>query len=124
MDVSAGPTAHPGKQPGGDLPVPAHPTMSAGDVARVPRRMLFVQCHIAEQGGTGIRALNQVMAENRVFGKVAAALLEGIDVVNTLPYERPFAKQVLVHIRDDTGVRIDSRIPGIQLREARSQSAE
>jgi hypothetical protein len=61
--------------------------MSPGDVARVLRRMLFVQRHIAKQGGTSVRSLNQVMTENRVFGKVATTLLEGIDVVDPLPDE-------------------------------------
>src|SRR5687767_11071630 len=96
--------------------------MSAGNVARVPRRMLLVQCHIAEQGGTRIRSLNQVMTENRVFGKVAAALLERIDVVDPFPDERPFAKQILVHVRDDPGVWIDPSIPSMQLHKARPPS--
>ena len=82
--------------------------MSAG----VARRMFFVQRHIAQQGRTAIGAFDQVVAENRVLGKVAAALLEGIDVVDPLADERAFAEQILIDVRDDARVRIDARIAG------------
>ena len=94
--------------------------MAAGDVRRVTRGMLFVQRHVAEQGRSAIRPLDQVVAENRVVGKVAAALFEGIQIVDPFADERAFGKQILVHIRYDTGVRIDARIVRVQLGETRA----
>ena len=78
---------HPRQQPRGDLPIAAHPTMPPSDIAGVARRMFFVQHHIAKQAGTAVGALDQIVAENRVLGKIGAAAFEGIDIVNSLADE-------------------------------------
>ena len=70
--------------------------------------MVFVQHHVALQSRATVAALEQVVAEDRVLGKYAAAVLEGIDVVDALADEGPLVEKVLVEIGDDPRVGIDA----------------
>ena len=63
------------------------------------------------------------MAEDRIFGKLAAGLLKCIDVVNSLSNERPFPEEILIDIGDDARIRIHPRIASKQPREPRALRA-
>jgi hypothetical protein len=47
-------------------------------------------------------------------------LLERVDIVDALSGEAAFAVQVLVHIRDCRGVRIYTRVAGVNRRKVRA----
>ncbi len=57
------------------------------------------------------------MAQDGVLGERAAALREGVDVVDALADKRPFAEQVLIEVRHDARV-------GIQAGVSREQADE
>ena len=64
-------------------------------------------------------AFDQVVAQDAVFRQFAVERLpEGVDVVDALADERPFAEQILVDIGHHARVRIDARLaagePGIE----------
>ncbi len=59
------------------------------------------------------------MAQDPILGQaVAERLVEGIDVVNAFPDERTFAEEILIHVGDRAGVRIEAGLPSEQLGEA------
>ena len=97
------PTEEPGKQ----LPIPAHPSM-------LPRRGDVVACRefvddldVGCQARPRKDAFEEVVTEKRVFGDPAGERgLEEIDFVDPLSAVRAFTKQVLVNVRDRTGVGI------------------
>jgi hypothetical protein len=97
-------------QPGRNLPVAAHPAMSSANVRRVTGRIIFVQNNICQQSRATVAAFQQVVTQNSVLRKVSAASIKHIDVVNAFADERAFGKQILIHIRDDSRVRIDAGI--------------
>ena len=70
--------------------------------------MLLVEHHVALQSGAAVAALEQVVAEDRVFWKNAAAVLEGVDVVDALADEGALVEKVLVEVGDDPRVGIDA----------------
>ncbi len=66
-------------------------------------------------------AFQEIMAEHRVVRKPALDRLgEGVDIVDPLADERALAEEVLVHVRDRPGVRIDTRLTRKQARIPRS----
>jgi hypothetical protein len=66
--------------------------------------------HIADQAGTGVASLQQIVAENSIFRETASAdFLECVDVVDSLANKGTFIKQILIDIRYGPRVRIDSR---------------
>ena len=69
--------------------------------------MLLVQHHVACQSRSAVASLEQVVAQDRVLGKQAAAVFEGSDVVDALTDEGALVEEVLVEVRDDTRVGID-----------------
>ena len=96
------------EQPPEDLPVAANPAVPSQRVGEIAGRMVFVQHHVALQSRATVAALEQVVAEDRVLGKYAAAVLEGIDVVDALADEGPLVEKVLVEVGDDPRVGIDA----------------
>ena len=59
------------KQPFRNLPVAAHPAMLAAIVSAVVRRIVLDHLDIADQSGTGIRAFDQVVAQQRIAREAA-----------------------------------------------------
>ncbi len=108
-------------EPAGKLPIAANPAVAAAHVGAVASRIVLVQRHIAQQPGAGVTSFEKVMAEDAVLGKSAAqSLLEGLNVIDSLADERPFAEDILVDIRGDTRVRVDARFPTIESGIARA----
>ena len=98
-------------QPREDLPVAAHPAVLAADVAEIGRGHVLVDLHAAQQRGTRVGALQQVVAEDEVFGEAPVeGLSEGVDVVDALADERALAEEILIDVRDLLRIRIESRL--------------
>ena len=75
-------------QPGQELPVAAHPAVLAPGVGVVRRREIVEQLDVGHQAAAGVIALDQVVAEDVVFGEGAAGgRLEGVHVVDALAGE-------------------------------------
>ena len=108
---------NPRQQPPENLPITTDPTVSPPGIGEIARRVVFVHHDIALKTRAAVASLEQIVAENRVFGEDTAAVLKGIDIVDTLADERPLVEEILVEIGDNTGVGID---PGI----ARGHAAE
>ena len=111
----------PGPQPREDLPVAAHPAVLAADVAEIGRGHVLVDFHAAQQRGTRVGALQQVMAEDNILRKAAVQRLpEGVHIVNALAHERALAEKVLVNVGDFPGVGVQ---PGLPAHKARIEAA-
>ncbi|MNH01933.1 hypothetical protein D3C81_397960 [compost metagenome] len=75
------------------------------------RRIFLEQFDIAEQSAAGVTALDQVMTENAVFGKTSVqGLFKRVHAVDALANERALQKQVLINVRNRTGVGVDAGI--------------
>ena len=83
--------------------------MSPPGIGEIARRVILVQHDVALEAGSAVAALEQVVAEDRVFGKDAAAVLKGVDVVDAFANKRTLVEEILVEIGDDAGVGIDPR---------------
>ena len=112
------------QQPARKLPIPADPAVPPGHVRGVAVGIFLVQMHIAQQARTRIAAFEKIVAQDPVLRKAPAHRpFERIDIVDALADERAFAKQVLVHIRDGTRIRIDARLGSAHARIARAVRA-
>src|SRR5687768_11074723 len=86
--------------PPSDLPVAANPPMLAPRVGEVPRWVVVVELDVRDQPRPRERALDEIVTEQRVLGKLPIRrALERVDVVDPLPRVRPLAEQILIHIR-------------------------
>ena len=62
--------------------------MATTNVDEVRSRIILVQLDVADEPGTRITTLEQVVAENPVLGKATLeSTLEGVDVVNAFANE-------------------------------------
>ncbi len=114
-DPAAGGVADPQAEPGGDLPVAAHPAVTAADVGQVSRWRVFEQLHVAALAGAGVARLQQIVAQHGVVGEAAVEQpAEGPDVVDALADEGGLREQVLVQVRDHSGVGIEAHLAGQQ----------
>ncbi len=105
--------------PGEELPVAADPPVLAPGPGQVTRRVVVEHLDVGHQPGAGEAALDQIVREERVGRKsTVGRLLEGVDVVDALPGEAALTVEVLVHVRDRGGVRVDTGVAGIDGREA------
>ncbi len=96
------------EQPPEQLPVAARPSMLPCRGHLVAGREIFYDFDVGNETGSCKRALEQVMAEERVLGdSPAQRILEGIDVVNSLARERTFSKQILVDVGDRENIRVE-----------------
>ena len=108
------------QQPGCDLPIAANPAMAAAHVAAVARRSRLVQLHVAEQSGTGVTALKQIVTEDPVLREaLVQGLLKRVYVVDPLADERTFLEQILINVGYGAGVWIDARLAATELRVTR-----
>ena len=81
--------------------------------------MILVERYVAEQRRAAIGAFDQVMAQDRILRKLAAAVFKRFDVVDSLADERPLQEDVLVDVGDDTCVGIDACIECLELHVSR-----
>ncbi len=98
--------------------------MATTDVGRVGRRVLLVQLHVADQRGSRVAALEQVVTQDPVLGKAAGeGVLERVDVVDSLADERSLAEDVLVDVGDGARIGVDARVARMQPRVPRATRA-
>ena len=108
------------EDPRQELPVAPRPAVLAGRRDQVVRRELLEQLDVGHQPGPGEDALEQVVAQERVLRHaVRHRHVEGVEVVDPLAGVAPLAEQVLVHVGDREGVRVDPRRPGVDPLEER-----
>src|SRR5690242_13297690 len=94
--------------------------MPPADIRRVNRGEILEEDDVAHEPRARVRALEEIVAQDSVLRKPPDyRLLQGIDVVNSLPDERAFFEQVLVDIGNRVRVRIDPRFAGKELSETR-----
>ena len=99
------------ESPARDLPIAAHPAVTAADVGEIACRRLFVQLDVRQQPGTRVAAFDQVVAQDPVLGQPPIErLAECVDVVDSLADERAFAEKILVDIGHRARIRIDARL--------------
>ena len=111
---------HRAPQPARDLPVAAHPAVLPRRERQVVRRVVVDRARCRCTARRAHRALEQVVAQERVLGHAAAERrFERVDVVDALADVAAFVKQILIDVRDGGRVRIDADVPGEHLREQR-----
>ncbi len=82
-------------------------------VGRECRGILLEQHDIADQSGSGVSALEQVVAENAVFRQPPVdGLPEHVHVINPLADKRPLLEHVLVNVGYGVGVGVDAGLAG------------
>ena len=109
------------EDPRQELPVAACPTLLARRRDEVVRRELVEELDIGHQAGTGEDTLEQVVAQQRVLRHaIFHGGLERVEVVDPLAGEASFLEQVLVHVGDCRGIRVDPRRTGEDPLEDRS----
>ncbi len=75
-------------------------------------RVIVNQFDIAHQRDPGIRALDQVVAQQRVFGEAAFQhRAHDVHFVNALAGETAFGKKVLIDVRNSARVNIETGFP-------------
>ena len=115
---------HDTAQPRQELPITADPAVFAPRGRDVTRRILIVDDHVGGEAGPRVIPLDQVVRQQRVFREAAVCCqLEGVQVVDALAGEAPLAKEILVHVGDGGRVRVHTRVPRRNGREARAMGA-
>ena len=115
---------HPGEHPEEDLPVPSHPAALAIGVRQDAGGEVVHELEVGDQRGARVQALEQVVRQHRVLGHAPRERgAEGVHVVQAFAGVDPLVEQVLVHIRDRGGIRVDPRVAGVDPREARACGA-
>ena len=116
--------AHPREQPAQDLPVAAHPAVLPPRVGEHARRIVVDQLDVGDQRGARVDALEEIVREQRVLRDAAVERRhEGVDVVEALAGEDPFAEEVLVGVGDRGGVGVDAGVAGVDAGEERARGA-
>ncbi len=83
-------------------------------------REVLQQHDVRDQSRAPVDTLEQIVAQERVFGDAPAhALLKGVHIVDTLADENPLAKQVLIDIGDGQRIQVDPGAPRINSRKPR-----
>ena len=115
---------HHGAQPGRKLPVAANPPVQAARCGQVACWVVVEHLDVGDQSSARERSLNQIVAQQGVHGKASMGrALEHRDLVDPFPRKRALGEQILVHIRDSSRVRIDTRMTGEDCRVRRSVRA-
>ena len=82
--------------------------MRAPRIFEVVPGKTFEQDDIAGQTNPAMDTLEEVMAENGIFGHAPGnAAMESMEVVNALADENSSTKQVLIDVRDSPAVNVD-----------------
>ena len=80
---------------------------------------------IGSETGAGKDAFEQIVAEQCRIGYAAGQRgLEGVDFVDALARVRAFADEILVHVGDGSGIRIDAVHAGKHALEQRTLTAD
>ncbi len=99
----------PPEQPWQQLPIAPRPAVQAGRGDIVPVREFLDDLDIGRESRACVDAFEQVVAQQRTVGRATGERrLEGVDVVDTLAGIGPFAEEVLVHVGNGGGIRIEA----------------
>ena len=99
------------EQIGQKLPVAPRPAMMAGNIDIVACRIVFHHFDITDERGTGIAALEQIVAQNGVFTDLAIERrFEKVDVIKSFAREGSFTKYVLIDIGNRKNIRVDAAV--------------
>jgi hypothetical protein len=83
-------------------------------------RIIVDDLEIGAQSHPHEQALEQVVAQERIFrDAILEGALECLHVVNALPDVAAFTEQILIHIGNRCGVRVESHVPRKHLGERR-----
>ena len=111
-------------QPGQELPVAADPAVHPARRGEIARRVVVEHLDVRDQRGARERALDQIVAEQRVLGEATRrGLLERRDVVDPLAGVGAFGEQVLIDVGHRGRVRVHPRMAGEDRRVARAVRA-
>nr|GFC86757.1 hypothetical protein [Tanacetum cinerariifolium] len=98
--------------------------MPAFDVRAIARGVLLVHLHIAQQTGARIATFDQIVAEDLVVRQATFQRAgKSIHLVDALADERALLEQVLIDVRDRSGIGIDTGIAAEQLGVGRAGDA-
>src|ERR1041385_9125305 len=101
------------ENPGKQLPVAARPSMLPGGGDIVPGGKFLHNLDIGGQSGSCKNSLQEVVAEDPVFGNTAMeGGFENVDVVNSFAAVGALPEEILINVRNDEGVRIHSTRSG------------
>jgi hypothetical protein len=75
------------------------------------RRVVVDHFNVGDKRRARVDALEEVMRQQGIFGHTAVeGRRECVHVIETLAGVNTFIKEILVHIRDGGGVRVDARV--------------
>ncbi len=112
------------RQPLEELPVAADPAVLAPRERQISRRVLVEYRDVGGQPGAREAPFDQVVREEPVLGEASSRrALECGHVVDPLSGEAPLVIEILVHVGNGGGVRIDAGVPGVYDGETRSVCA-
>ncbi len=111
---------HEREQPPQDLPVPTYPAVLPPGVCQHARGVVIDDLDIGDQCRAGVEPLEQVVRQQRVLRHaVVERGHERVHVEEPLAGVDALVEEVLIHVRDSRGIRIDPGVPGVDAREAR-----
>ncbi len=94
--------------------------MFASSEDKIRGGKIVEQVDVRDEAAAGVGALNQIMAQDVVFGeRISHGLLKGVYVVNALARERADAEKVLVNIGDGRRIGIEAGGAAEDAREPR-----
>jgi hypothetical protein len=83
---------YPPKEPAHDLPIAAQPAMLEAIVGAIVRRVLVDDLYVADQPGTSVGPLDQIMAEQRITREAMLQhLVQDLNFIDALPGEDSLA---------------------------------
>ena len=100
---------HTRQKPPENLPVAPDPAVPTPRVSQVAGRVILMEHHVALQAGAAVAAFEQIVAEDCLLWKYAAATLEGVYIVDAFANEGALIEEILIEIGDNPCVGIDAR---------------
>ena len=88
------------------------------------RRVVVDHLEVGDEGRASVDTLEEVVRQQRILGHTAVeGRDEGVHVVETLAGVDAFVEEILVHVGDGGGVRVDARVAGVGAGKQRSRRA-
>ena len=118
IPCQAGARRHERKQPPEDLPVATHPAVLPSRVGEDAGRIVVHHLDVGHQRRASVEPLEQIVREQRVLRHAALERRrERIDVVQAFAGENAFVEEILIDVRDGSGVGVDAGVAGVRPRE-------
>jgi hypothetical protein len=103
----------PRQQPGRELPITPYPAVLARGVNAVARGEVVQHLDVAREGDASEQSFEQVVAEQVVLWHAPSQRgAERVDVVDALAVVAAFIEEILVHVRNGRGVRVETGVAG------------